>query len=740
MTGLPPELCERYRVLATLGRGTFGIVFRVQRVRDGAERALKWMEVGDARRWERELEVALGLSHPALIRCDDAGVRDQGAFLVMELATSTLRQVLFAPGKGELVWTALLRVGEGLAALHEAGVVHRDLKPENVLLTPEGAKLTDFGLARWLGREDLTRTGLVQGTPAYMAPEQARGERVGPPADLYAWGIMVAEAIEGTPRHAGSDPGEVLVRRARAAAEPLSPAAVARTDRRLVSLVETMLRPDPDERPASAREVLDHLAELGPAALRPSKAASGAFQAPDRTVAGRPGEALPSTLPRAKTARARSLRHPVGRGAAGILAVLALAGGLAAANRWRWSSPGGNPEPGPGRGPSRSGEPGASEPAAGDPAALLRQQLDRLPWLLVTPLGRVVEQDDRGPGPGEERLLDAGWRRFDLVLGAVPDLVAVYRKRVRGEPEAPFEIEALERFDAELEASGLPPYAAALRDLPPTAPTIRSEGSSEGLFRLSDDGMRHPETLGWAGIALQELSAASRHQEKLLKGLEDQEVRKDLDSGMQALGRLELRGLFMFESAVGSSRSRPKLFSLLGPALEATRRGLAALGRALRAGEPGGEVVACLYLRAQGGSRIQFLGPLATEIPADLLGGRVETPIGWLAEAAIRRGQRYGLSHLGGLTELRRLAHEERRRALERAMEEPSPGVWGAYRVVLAAEDLVESFTLDVASDPEALARVRARLALVEARLGEGGRIRRARIEATLGRGLAAIR
>ncbi len=156
-------------------------------------------------RFEREARVAARLSHPGIVTLYEASMDDEGAYLVSELVRgSTLDQLLAA---GRLSDQDIIDIGVGLCdALehaHGEGVVHRDVKPSNILIPDrpsspaQVAKLTDFGVARVVGGDALTRTGDIIGTLAYMAPEQAEGLEAGPSADLYSLALVLYEALTG---------------------------------------------------------------------------------------------------------------------------------------------------------------------------------------------------------------------------------------------------------------------------------------------------------------------------------------------------------------------------------------------------------------------------------------------------------------------------------------------------------------------------------------------------------------
>lgn len=199
----------KYRVEARIGAGGMGQVFRATHLALDAPVAIKLLHVDLAdralvrERFRREAVALASLRHPGIVSVLDFGEAEGELYAVMELLDG---RALDAPRGGMAVTEAAPIFDQVLSALetcHRAGVVHRDVKPSNVMLTPlDGgvrATLIDFGLARIVdapgGR--LTTTGLVQGTPRYMAPEQCRGEEVGPAADIYALAVTMYEVLTG---------------------------------------------------------------------------------------------------------------------------------------------------------------------------------------------------------------------------------------------------------------------------------------------------------------------------------------------------------------------------------------------------------------------------------------------------------------------------------------------------------------------------------------------------------------
>jgi eukaryotic-like serine/threonine-protein kinase len=208
-TGPPPGLLilGRYRLHRPLGAGGFGTVWMARDERLERDVAVKVLArdriVGG--RFEREARAAARLSHPGIVTLYEAAVDDDGAYLVSELVRgSTLSQMLEA---GRLSDRDIVEIGivlcEALSHAHGQGVIHRDVKPSNVLVPDDPAsprqvaKLTDFGVARVIGADTLTRTGDVVGTAAYMAPEQADGREAGAAADLYSLALVLYEALTG---------------------------------------------------------------------------------------------------------------------------------------------------------------------------------------------------------------------------------------------------------------------------------------------------------------------------------------------------------------------------------------------------------------------------------------------------------------------------------------------------------------------------------------------------------------
>src|SRR4029453_15001944 len=194
-------VANRYALSVSLGRGGMGVVWRAQDAVLGREVAVKevvfppTMPLEERRpapaRVRREARAAARLNHPGAVTLYDVVQDRGGTFIVMELVEApTLADLVRA--QGPLAPGRVAELGRQLAsaleAAHGVGIVHRDVKPGNVMVAADGrVKLADFGVASLQGDPQLTSTGLVIGSPAYMAPEQARGEASGPPADF--WGL-----------------------------------------------------------------------------------------------------------------------------------------------------------------------------------------------------------------------------------------------------------------------------------------------------------------------------------------------------------------------------------------------------------------------------------------------------------------------------------------------------------------------------------------------------------------------
>jgi hypothetical protein len=267
----PSLALGRYRLGPRIGAGGFGTVYEARDERLGRDVAVKAIPA-DGRaddRARREAHAVARLDHPGIVSVFDAGEEDGTRFLVSELVRgSTLAQLETA---GEVSDRDVLRIGlslaDALAHAHERGVIHRDVKPQNVMVpdrprSPYGAaKLTDFGVAHLAGDEPLTRTGDVVGTLAYMAPEQAAGERIDERCDLYALGLVLYEGLAGVnPVRAGS-PAATL----RRVGMDQPPLARTRGDLppELSAAIDRTLRPHPDER-GDLADLADALAEALP--------------------------------------------------------------------------------------------------------------------------------------------------------------------------------------------------------------------------------------------------------------------------------------------------------------------------------------------------------------------------------------------------------------------------------------------------------------------------------------------
>jgi len=209
----------RYRLGAVLGRGAMGTVWSAQDELLGRLVAVKEVllppGIPDAaadllrERSLREARAIAALSHPNVVTLHDVAREDGVPFVVMELVASHSLAELLRGGPVPAQWAVAIgmAVAAALQAAHAAGITHRDVKPGNVLVAHDGRiKLTDFGIARNLADQRMTATGIILGSPAYLAPEVASGGQVSPAIDLWGLGATLFAAVEGRPPYDAGDP------------------------------------------------------------------------------------------------------------------------------------------------------------------------------------------------------------------------------------------------------------------------------------------------------------------------------------------------------------------------------------------------------------------------------------------------------------------------------------------------------------------------------------------------------
>src|SRR5437667_2110607 len=205
------EQIGRYRILGEIGRGAMGVVYLALDPSIGREVAIKTIRLSEFTNAEergnqrerlfREARSAGILSHPGIVTIYDMAEQDGMAYIAMEFVPgSTLEQILSLkePLEPERIFSILRQTAASLDYAHRKGIVHRDIKPANIIVNEAGvAKIADFGIAKISAADQLTQTGLIVGTPNYMAPEQIQGKPVSGLADQYSLTVLAYEMLTG---------------------------------------------------------------------------------------------------------------------------------------------------------------------------------------------------------------------------------------------------------------------------------------------------------------------------------------------------------------------------------------------------------------------------------------------------------------------------------------------------------------------------------------------------------------
>ena len=252
-------VASRYRLLALLGRGGHGEVWAAEDLLLGGEVALKLLHdrPGEPPHVRREIATLRSLRLPGVVRLLDEGMDGERPFLVMERIYGAA-----FPGRGlprpcpfSAIRERTIEIADVLARIHAAGVVHRDLKPENILVDDAGrAFLVDFGLSHRAPLGFDAAEGALLGTPLHAAPEQIRGEPVGPFTDLYALGVILYEALSGRLPHEARDFQELVELRLHERPAPLAAVAPG-VPPDIAAVVDALLAIEPEDRPRSAEDL-----------------------------------------------------------------------------------------------------------------------------------------------------------------------------------------------------------------------------------------------------------------------------------------------------------------------------------------------------------------------------------------------------------------------------------------------------------------------------------------------------
>ncbi|HKC45325.1 MAG TPA: serine/threonine-protein kinase [Burkholderiales bacterium] len=298
------ERLGRYTILGELGRGAMGVVYEAADPMLNRAVAIKTIDMAAdpqeraeyEARFYQEAKAAGGLSHPNIVTIYDIGHAGDLVYMAMELIDGTELSTLLS---GEPLGAATAvdiaaQVAEGLAFAHARGVVHRDIKPANIMVVQGGpAKIMDFGIARMRQSDVKTQTGLLLGSPKYMAPEQLLGQAIDHRCDIFALGVVLYEMLTGAPPFAGDDLTQIMYKIVHTT--PPAPSAIdVRLPPMLDPIVAKALAKDRDTRYQTAGELAADLracwARIAAPAAAPAPAPQDTAPAASGTAASAEAE------------------------------------------------------------------------------------------------------------------------------------------------------------------------------------------------------------------------------------------------------------------------------------------------------------------------------------------------------------------------------------------------------------------------------------------------------------------